>query len=291
MKKEEIKKYHLQKGEQKKRQFDLFNLSDYQETSCINIAKPHSHSFYQIIWFRNNVGTHYIDFENYEIKENRLFFLAKNQVHYYENHPDYKGYSIHFNESFILSNKMDINFFLTYHIFNTKEEPYFQIPEKLVNQIESFFTQMENELTNIEEFGHEGILANLLKSLLLVVEREKRKNIKSSDLIENHTTPYLSFRNLLENNFNKSWTVSNYADELAISTKTLNSIIKKETGKTVSQVIVDRVILEAKRKLTHTDTYINDIAYDLGFQDPYYFNKYFKKHVKYTPSAFRKTLS
>lgn len=291
MKKEQIEKYHLLKNEPKKRQFDLFNLAEYKETSCIHISKPHSHSFYQIIWFKNNIGKHYIDFKSYDIKENRLFFLAKNQVHYYENRPDYKGYSIHFNESFILSNKTDINFFLTYHIFNTNEEPYFQIPERLINQIEGFFTQMEDELNNTEEFGHEGILSNLLKSLLLVVEREERKNTKSSNLLSSHKTTYLSFRDHLENNFYKNWTVSNYADELAISTKTLNNIIKKQTGKTVSQTIVDRIILEAKRKLSHTNTYVNEIAYDLGFQDPYYFIKYFKKHVGYPPTEFRKTIS
>jgi AraC-like DNA-binding protein len=291
MQKEKIEKYHLLKNEPKKRQFDLFNLAEYKKTSCIQLSKPHTHSFYQIIWFKNNIGKHYIDFESYDIKENRLFFVAKNQVHYYENRPDYKGYSIHFNESFILSNETDINFFLTYHIFNTNEDPYFQIPKRLENQIERFFAQMEDELNNTEEFGNERILSNLLKSLLLVVEREERKNTKSSNVISNDKATYLCFRDLLENNFYKNWPVSNYADELAVSTKTLNARIKKQTGKTVSQIIADRIILEAKRKLTHTNSYINEIAFDLGFQDPYYFIKYFKKHVSHSPTEFRKSIS
>ncbi len=291
MQKEQIEKYHLLKNEPKKRQFELFNLAEYKKTSCIQLSKPHTHSFYQIIWFKNNIGKHYIDFEIYNIKENRLFFVAKNQVHYYENRPDYKGYSIHFNESFILSNEADINFFLTYHIFNTNEEPYFQIPQRLENQIERFFAQMKDELKNTDEFGNERILSNLLKSLLLVIEREERKNTKSSNALSNHKTTYLSFRDLLENNFHKNWSVSNYADKLAVSTKTLNTITKKQSGKTVSQTIADRIILEAKRKLTHTNAYINEIAIHLGFQDPYYFIKYFKKQVNCSPSEFRKSIS
>ena len=176
-------------------------------------------------------------------------------------------------------------------IVSTNEEPYFQIPKRLENQIERFFVQMEDELKNTEEFGNERILSNLLKSLLLVIEREKRKTIKSSPIIAIQNTTYLTFRDLLENNFYKNWSVSNYADKLAVSTKTLNAITKKQSGKTVSQTITDRIILEAKRKLTHTNSYINEIAFGLGFQDPYYFIKYFKKHVHYSPTEFRKTIS
>ncbi len=127
--------------------------------------------------------------------------------------------------------------------------------------------------------------------MLLVIEREKRKNIKSSNIITNQNTTYLTFRDLLENNFYKNWSVSDYADKLAVSTKTLNSITKKQSGKTVSQTIADRIILEAKRRLTHTNAYVNEIALHLGFQDPYYFIKYFKKQVSISPTEFRKSIS
>ena len=220
-----------------------------------------------------------------------MFFIAKNQVHYFENRSDYSGYLIHFNESFILSNETDINFFLTYTIFNNNKEPYYQIPENLEVQILSYFDQMINELGNEKEFGNKTILSNLLKSLLLIIEREKRKITKDNLVITAQNNTYLTFRDLLENNFYKNWSVSNYADKLAISTKTLNTITKKQSGKTVSQTITDRIILEAKRKLTHTNAYINQIAFDLGFQDPYYFIKYFKKQVNYSPTEFRKSIS
>ena len=286
-----MKKYHFLKNEPKKRQFDIFNLAEYQKKYATDSSKPHSHSFYQIIWFKNNKGNHFIDFETYDIKENRLFFIAKNQVHYFENRSDYSGYLIHFNESFILSNETDINFFLTYTIFNNNKEPYYQIPENLEVQILSYFDQMINELGNEKEFGNKTILSNLLKSLLLIIEREKRKITKDNLVITAQNNTYLTFRDLLENNFYKNWSVSNYADKLAISTKTLNTITKKQSGKTVSQTITDRIILEAKRKLTHTNAYINQIAFDLGFQDPYYFIKYFKKQVNYSPTEFRKSIS
>ena len=291
MQKEQIEKYDFLKDEPKKLQFDIFDLAEYHKNYSDDSTRLHTHSFYQIIWFKNTSGKHYIDFVSYDIKENRLFFVAKNQVHYFENRSDYNGYLLHFNESFILSNETDINFFLTYSIFNNDEEPYYQIPKRLEPQIESYLDQMKEELNNEEEFGNKKILSNLLKSLLLVVEREKRKNTKSNSGITNQNTTYLTFRDLLENNFYKNWSVSDYADKLAVSTKTLNSIIKKQSGKTVSQTIADRIILEAKRRLTHTNAYVNEIAFNLGFQDPYYFIKYFKKQVSISPTEFRKSIS
>lgn len=73
MKKGEIEIYHLLKNEPKKRQFDIYTLVEYQKLNFEHSEKPHSHSFYQIIWFKNKKGNHFIDFESYEIKEDRLF--------------------------------------------------------------------------------------------------------------------------------------------------------------------------------------------------------------------------
>lgn len=291
MSEKQIEKYHYLKDEPKKRQFDVYDLSEYHQKNSEHSSQPHTHSFYQIIWFQSNKGKHFIDFKGHQIEENKLFFIAKNQVHYFENRSDYKGYLIHFNESFILSNETDFNFFLTYNIFNHSEEPFFQIPDKLENQIISYFTQISKESNNTTEFGNKSILSYLLKSMLLLIEREKRKHLKTDQLETNQNSTFLKFRDLLENHFHKNWSVTDYANELSISSKTLNTIIKSEMDKTVSQVITDRIILESKRKLTHSNAYVNQIAYDLGFKDPYYFIKYFKKHVKCSPSEFRKSIS
>lgn len=287
----QIEKYHYLKDEPKKRQFDIYDLAEYFQINADHSSQPHTHSFYQIIWFKSKKGKHSIDFKDHSIKEDRLFFIAKNQVHYFENQEDYRGYLIHFNESFILSNETDFNFFLTYNIFNNDEEPFFQIPDHLEDQIISYFTQLNIESKKRAEFGNESILSFLLKAMLLTIEREKRKHLKEDNLSINQNSTFLNFRDLLENNVHKKWSVADFANALSISSKTLNSITKAEMGKTVSQVITDRIILESKRRLTHSNAYIKEIAYDLGFIDPYYFIKYFKKHVKCSPSEFRKSIS
>jgi AraC family transcriptional activator of pobA len=286
----DINEYHLHHKAPTKRQFELFSLADYLKTNKEHSSSAHSHSFYQLIWFHSNEGKHFVDFESYDIQNNRLFFIAKNQIHYFENRSDYQGILLHFNESFLLQNERDIDFFINYNLFNNPETPYFQIPTALIPELNIYVNQIKDEIQNIHSFGHQSILTNLLKSFLIKIEREKRKELQGSTSFET-ALPLLKFRKLLETGYRKNWTVSKYAKELNMSTKTLNNLIKSKTGITTSKMITNRIILEAKRQLFHSNSFVNEIGYDLGFQDPSYFVKFFKKHVNLTPSEFRKSVA
>lgn len=286
----DINEYHLHQKSPTKRQFELFDLKEYLKTNKEHSSIPHSHSFYQLIWFRSNEGKHFVDFKSYNIKKDRLFFIAKNQIHYFEKRKDYEGVLLHFNESFILQNERDNEFFINYNLFNNLETPYFQMPLDLIPELNIYVSQIKNEINNVHSFGHQFILTNILKSFLITIEREKRKELKEDSSFESSLS-FLKFRKILEISYRKNWSVSKYAQELNISTKTLNNLIKSKTGKTTSNMISDRIILEAKRKLSHSNSFVNEIGYDLGFQDPSYFVKFFKKHINLTPSEFRKSIS
>ncbi len=286
----DINEYHLHQKAPTKRQFEIFDLKEYLKTNSEHSSKPHSHSYYQLIWFQSNQGNHFVDFNSYSIQKDRLFFIAKSQIHYFEKRKDYQGVLLHFNESFLLQNEKDIEFFINYNLFNNLETPYFEIPPALIPELNTYVNQIKNEIHNVQSFGHQAILTNILKSFLITIEREKRKNSPAS--ISSETSFSLSkFRKLLEINYRNNWSVTKYATELNVSVKTLNNLIKSKTGKTTSTMINDRIILEAKRKLFHSNSFVNEIGYDLGFQDPSYFVKFFKKQVKLTPSEFRKSIS
>ena len=286
----DINEYHLHQKAPSRRQFELFNLNEYLLLNKEHSSKPHSHSFYQIVWFHSNNGKHHVDFKSYDIKKDRIFFIAKNQIHYFEKRNDYQGVLLHFNESFILQNEKDIEIFINYDLFNNPEAPFFDVFPKQTSELEIYYDQIKNELKNVHTFGHQSILTNILKSFLITIEREKRKHQKTDSSPE-ISFSMLNFRKLLEKNYRNNYSVSDYAKELSISTKTLNNIIKSATGKTVSKIINERIILEAKRQLFHTCSFVNEIGYDLGFQDHSYFVKFFKKQVNITPSEFRKSIS
>jgi AraC-like DNA-binding protein len=99
----------------------------------------------------------------------------------------------------------------------------------------------------------------------------------------------LLFRDLLESNFTKLKSVNDYAKIICISEKRLGIATAKVLGKSPKEIITDRILLEAKRLLVHTNLSIKELGQELGFEDPAYFVRYFKKNTETTPVEFRAT--
>jgi len=285
-----IKKYHLHKENPYKRQFEVYDLAEYFAKNQKHSIKPHSHSYYQVIWFFKGGGSHFVDFKPFPIKKNALFFIAKNQVHHFEERKGYQGVLMHFNETFIYQNEEDIDIFLQYNVFNNIHQPFIQIRAAFQKELKNFIEIIQLELSNENTFGHKSILSNTLKSFLIRIEREKRLTLKETSFSGNDLR-FVQFRKLLEKQYKQNKSVLDYASKLNVSTKTLNKIVKNSTGKTTSEIIQDRIIIEAKRQLIYSPMQVNEIAFDLGFDDPSYFIKFFKKKVKTTPTLFKNSYS
>ena len=102
MKKNEVfTKYDLEKDAPDGIQFDIMEMPSSFIENGNNPMYPHIHGFYQIIWFRKGTGAHYVDFKEYSITDNTLFFLSPGQIHYFDGKRDQEGIIIHFNESFL----------------------------------------------------------------------------------------------------------------------------------------------------------------------------------------------
>lgn len=106
-----INEYHLNRHQSDKPQFAIFDLNNHIKTNKCQVTKPHIHSFYQIIWFKRGNGKHFVDFKSYDVLDNAIFFVAPNQVHYFDENIDYEGVLIHFNESFLVKNENEMEFF------------------------------------------------------------------------------------------------------------------------------------------------------------------------------------
>ena len=94
-------KYDLETGTPDEIQFEIMEMPHF---FCENGEAPkqaHIHGFYQIIWFQQGIGTHYVDFKEYPITDNTLFFISPGQIHYFDESNNFKGIIIHFNESFL----------------------------------------------------------------------------------------------------------------------------------------------------------------------------------------------
>lgn len=170
--KPKIEHYHLHKDQPEKLQFEIYSLNDYLTKNIGHTDKPHIHSFYQIIWFTKGIGKHFVDFNEFEASANKMFFISKNQIHYFDNYVGYEGVIIHFNESFLLDNETDIDIFLKYNIFNDFEsEPVFTIPSVEIENFTFLVTKLKNEIANPNNFAHKDFLKHLLNLFLISIQR------------------------------------------------------------------------------------------------------------------------
>lgn len=292
---EAINEYHLNRHQPDMPQLAIYDLNNYVKRHQGDTTKPHIHSFYQIIWFRKGKGKHFVDFKEYDVFDNAIFFIAKNQVHYFDNNIDYKGILIHFNETFLVQKENETDFFLKSNLFNNPyQQPSCRINKGIESILNEYILQIQNELANEEEFGKEELLRSCLKSFLIQIQRCKNEpettQRNTSPVMDEKRIQLIKFINLIDEHYNKGFSVAEYARMLFISSRTLSELTSQLLNKTPSQMIQERIILEAQRLLLHSSLNVNQIGYRLGFDDPSYFVKYFKKHTNTAPSEFRKSI-
>jgi AraC family transcriptional activator of pobA len=286
---QKIEQYHLHKAHPDKLQFQLHDLKSYRKKNPEKAAIAHSHSYYQIIWFFNKGGTHSIDFNTYAIEENMMLFTSKDQIHAFDGNLDVEGWLIHFNESFFMHSDVDI--FLKYSIFNIEESPCYLIDAITAEIAAQHIQLIEKELPNKLRFGHEDMIRFLLKSFLINIERVHYADTSRKLQINNtYERQFFKFKDLIEIHYSNRLSITDYANLLHTSSKTLTTITKKLVAKAPSQLINERILLEAKRLLKFTNLHINEVAYRLGFDDDSYFVKYFKRNIGMSPKAYRSTI-
>jgi AraC-like DNA-binding protein len=283
--KETIKKIQFKEG--LKLEFEIIDLSKIFQASKELMTMPHRAQFYHIIWIEKGKGTHFIDFTPVNFEENTLIFLPHNCVNKFDINGDYQGKIILFTDSFFCKNKHDIQFLNSSILYSN----LYEIAKIKVNPQSSdlaiFMNLMETEYQRTQDNAQYHILHNLLHIFLLQAEREMRKQ-GFEELKPSASLDYLLlFKDLLEQNFRKEKSVNKYASELSISEKQLHKATTTLVDKTPKQVIDERIILEAKRLLVHSSQSIKELAYDLGYDEPTNFIKYFRKHTNTTPSEFR----
>lgn len=280
-----------EKSHGKDLEFEIFDVKPFWNKHSADMMTPHRHSFYQIIWLTKGKGDHYIDFRGYPYNENTLFFVAKEQIHYFDKNIPY-GHIMHFNDSFLQTTPGDLDIYLMFDVFNTYgSRPNVEPRGKDLLQFQMLLGLILEEYEKGTQFGRNAVLGYLINSFLILAQRIKER-------IDNHnnsTRPkhynFLEFRNLLEKQFKNNLSVRDYAEKLNISPKQLNIICRENVDKTPLKIIRERTILEAKRFMFHSEMNIQQIAFDLGYDDPFYFSRMFKKETGMSPTGFRENLS
>ena len=287
--KEVFTRYDLTPHQPSGAQFEMMELPAFFADNGQHPFEPHIHSFYQIIWFKKGTGMHYVDFKEYPVTDNTVFFISSGQIHYFEDNRSVEGSIIHFNESFLSDEGSSENVFLKYNVFNAFDAaPYYHIKPESADRLDFLVREMETEAAHEELFAHKDMLKYLIKMFLIHIQRTGERGHGIPLCINNAANrTFVRFRQMLEHHYRTMHTVKEYAGHLNVSSKTLTNCVYESSHSTPLALINERIVLEAKLQLLHSSLKVKEIAFQLGFEDPSYFVKFFKRHTGFLPAEFR----
>ena len=246
----------------------------------IRKTEPHKHNNYiEIIYLSKGEGTHTIDHNSYVIHPPVIFFVRKEQVHYWELDTEPDGFVVIIKKTF-MEKSLDDELKLLFEKISSENSLRVD-DNKTINTLLELLTK-ENKAMGENTFH---IIEGLLKSLLAKILQVAKPVIR---IQESRPGLFHSYLNLLHESNVVSNKVSYYAAKLNVSPQNLNIACRKTANQSASAMLAEFIISEAKRLLLYTDKTIAEISYALEFNDPSHFVKYFKRNTGQTPKSFRK---
>lgn len=251
--------------------------------------KPHIVDFYQIIIYTKGNTKHLVDFVWHTAQKNSLFYISKGQVNSFKFNPEIRGYALLFTGAYFKKHLNNLTKdttlrLLAFHLFTPK------INISVNSNVLDYVDVLYDEFYKIGgSFNKKAIIDSLFTIILSKLEelkQEQTSNMRDSDKL-NH---FFQFHSLLKENYKTSRNAEFYARKMSITYKHLNEICKEIIDSTAKRFIDDYILLEAKRQLTNSGKRSTDLAYQLGFNEPTNFVKYFKKHTGLTPNQFKHSL-
>jgi AraC-like DNA-binding protein len=281
-----IQQYHFKEG--LTQEFEIIDIQDLYSKNREQLITPHRTGFYHIVWFEEGNGTQYIDFTPISTSPGSLLFIHKDMVKQFDVKPSFRGKIILFTDAFFSTQQHHLSYLNTSVLFNDFfKVAHLQIQHDNLSPIASIFSQLEIEFKHSYDEYKPIILQNLLHNLMLYSERIYRifhlQEIKKGNAL----TILIQFKDILENHYQQHKKVSFYAEKLHLTEKKLAKCTFETIGKSAKEMIQDRTILEAKRLLAHTHLSIKEIGFELGFDEPTNFVKYFKNSENQIPTVFR----
>ncbi|MCO5947971.1 helix-turn-helix domain-containing protein [Mucilaginibacter flavidus] len=245
---------------------------------------------FTFIWIRNGAGKINTDFNEYDFESGSLFNFACNQPYKLKAEPSVKGIAVYFHADFFYMYKDQKELQFNEVLGNDpRRSPFTKVDEKGAGVFKMIFEQIAAEMQNCGLAQHE-LLVSYLKIFLVAVSRLKQEQQSmNAGLAKPGKAPFIlqKLKTAIEENFRTKHSSGDYAELLHTSPKVLAKIIKTHFNKTPSCLINERIIMEAKRNLHTQSKRVKEIAYELGFEDEYYFSRFFKINTGMTPQLFR----
>lgn len=250
-------------------------------------------NYFSVIWIKEGSGKLKSDFSEYDFeKDNLLAFTPYQPFMLFTGQP-INGIAIQFHPDFFCIHKHHKEVSCSGILFdNIYHPPYVKIDEASAATFDMVVNQVKAEMQN-KGMAQFEILVSYLKIFLITASRLKSDQQalnRDPDKVNKEPSVLQSLQDAIEVHYKTKHSASEYADMLNISAKALARITKNHFNKTISNLIAERIIIEAKRELYLTNKPVKEIAWELGYEDEYYFSRFFKTNADVSPQMYRDTV-
>jgi AraC family transcriptional activator of pobA len=246
--------------------------------------------FYMLL-VRKGKGTVKRDESNYPFDAGCLLCFSIYQPFRVLAEADFEGTFICFHPSFFClfahREEVSCNGILFNNLYDT---PVVLLNENELDNLKNTTRGIQQEMEKREAPDHDVILS-YLKIFLITASRSKQEQQTGAAIDRDRGNPMAqTLRNAIEEHFRKLHSPADYSRLLYASVSVLNTIARQYFGKTLTNLIAERMVTEAKRELYLTAKPVKQIAFELGYRDEFYFSRFFKRHTAVSPAVFRDTV-
>lgn len=243
--------------------------------------------YFTIAWNAGPEQVVTIDNAEFVFPSNHLLTLLFNQSFRFQNSEDILAWQ--FNREFYCIIDHDSEVSCVGFLFGSTDHLFISLDDSARQKMQLLADMFTEEFRTADNVQNEMLLV-LLKRLIINVTRLARTEYVPEKKLQGDKFHLIrKFNLLVEAHFKTQHSVSFYAQELCKSPKTLSNLFALFNSKTPSQIIQERIVIEAKRLLTYTNKSIKNITFELGFEDVSHFSNFFKKHLGFSPGDFKKT--
>lgn len=246
--------------------------------------------YFTMIWVQQGRGEVQYEFNRHGFTAPTILFFTPYQPFILSPTVPLEGVTLQFSTDFYCIEKHRQEISCSGILFNNAyETPCVTLLPADQADFGHLVAKMEEELTHMAA-PDEALLLSYLKIFLIRAMRLKKEQLQIAEPTqaapEHHTVSQV--KQLVEEHFRAMKRPADYADLLSLTPKFLSTLVKKNFHKTLTELIQERVIIEAKRELALTEKLVKEIADELGYEDEYYFSRLFKQVTGVSPAQFRK---
>lgn len=243
--------------------------------------EPHRHDYHELVWVRSGSGAQLLDGARHEVVPGAVTLIGRGQVHVFEKGDRLHGAVVRFGGDLVPARAA--------WLLGARAERSVAVPAGAASEhLDGVVAALAAEATRPPDVRSGELQQHLLATLLLWIERwYDDAHAERPEPDGAGVALHRRFAAVLEKDFARHHDAAHYADRLGVPAAALSRALTAVTGRATKELVTDRVMLEARRLLRFTDRSVGEVGHAVGFTDPFYFSRAFKRSTGMAPQTWR----